>query len=164
MGVIIFMINLLILFASVCLCFFILNLFHELGHALPVIVSGDKNWRIVLGKGKQILMTKHFTVNLLIWSGEFIRESGYRSKFQHLLVIIGGPIVNVLMAILCFSILDYVNSSSIDFPIVTKSFVHWCFTILFFGNVIQFLYTAIPIKLGDDYISDGMRLVKLLRS
>ena len=54
------------------LMFLLSTLFHELGHAVGYMsATGDRQWHIRVGWGKQILNTKRLTVNLLVFDGLF---------------------------------------------------------------------------------------------
>lgn len=77
-------------------------LLHEFGHALGyMLATGDRNWHIQIGQGKQLLNTKALTINMIVIDGYFAPAENMMdlSKAQFVMMLSGGPIVSLLLVV-----------------------------------------------------------------
>ncbi|SET14396.1 site-2 protease family protein [Anaerobranca gottschalkii] len=156
--------NILIVSILVWLSFFIAVFLHEMGHALMYrIFFRDKDWHIRIGSGREIIKSKKFTIKAIPIDGYFYFEPKHRgSKFQYIMMLLGGPLTNILFIFL-LSFLLYILKGN-EQTLVQKILV-WLFEFSLRIHVVGFLLTAIPINFRNGplkgYTSDGMNILKI---
>ena len=141
-------------------------LFHELGHALGYRVStGKTGWKVIAGSGPKLLSISKLVFCLIPAGGYFIPDEETETDREKLMMLVGGPLVSLLQAILyviiSFCIKKHVQPESslyeILFPVSN---------FLLYFNFFQFLFTAIPVRYrivcrGSE--SDGLQIVHVLK-
>lgn len=130
-----------------------------MGHDIMYrIFFGDNDWHIRIGRGRTIIKLNKFTVNILPSSGFFkITSKKNRSKFQYIMMLLGGPLANLLSIILLAILFKITNASQLPF---VKYNLTWFLAFIFWCNILQFIGTILPMKLPfNGYISDGMRIL-----
>lgn len=160
--------NNLFLLLFVWICLFLVTLVHEMGHALMCrIFFKDKNWHIAIGSGRTIIKHKNFTIRVFPIKGSY--ESKYKSiykgsKFQYIMMYLGGPLANILFIVLLIFLLRIINAKELTFE--QRNLV-WFLSFMFWTNVSQFVGTVIPMKYSfgpyKGYISDGMRILNKVK-
>ena len=144
---------------------FLVYLVHEMGHVLMYrIFFRGKDWHITIGTGRIIIKLKKFTVRVFPTKGFFNITSKYKgSKFQYIMMFLGGPLANVSFIILLSFLLKIIHDNELTFQ---QENLVWFLAFIFWANVSQFLFTVIPMKLSfwpfKGYISDGMRILKMV--
>ena len=142
-------------------------LLHEFGHALGyMIATGDRNWNIQIGQGKQLLKTKALTVNMIVIDGFFEPvENKIDSKTQLVMTLSGGPVMSLLLVarllVLKFG-RTFLSSGIIDSGLI-KAFFYSALFINFF----ILLWSVIPargfFRNMDDVGTDVMQIIDALR-
>ena len=156
------LLNILLLLLLIWICMFLVNLVHEMGHSLMYrIFFREKDWNITIGEGRTIIKLKKFTVRIFPISGYYNYESKYEgSKFQRIMVHLGGPLANVFFIVLLIFLLQIITANELTFE--EKNLV-WFLKFTFWFNVFQFVFTAIPMKYSSwPYVgcmSDGMQIL-----
>lgn len=156
------LLNILLLLLLIWICIFLINLVHEMGHVLMYrIFFREKDWNITIGVGRTIIKLKKFTLRIFPISGHYNYKSKYDgSKFQRIMTHLGGPLANVLFIVLLRFLLHIITANKLTFE--QKNLV-WFLTFTFWGNVAQFVFTAVPMKYSswpyEGYISDGMEIL-----
>lgn len=153
------LLNILLLLLLVWICLFLVILGHEMGHALMYrIFFRDKDWHITIGTGRTIIKLKKFTVGVFPVSGFFNNAPQYEgSKFQYIMMLLGGPLANVFFIVLLFFLSQTIKANGLAFE---QKNLLWFLAFTFWTNVSQFVSAVVPIKFSD-YISDGMRILKV---
>jgi len=86
----------------------ITTLFHELGHAIPALLFTDKDVVIYIGAYEAVENGWNFSIgrlkgnimfNPLMWNGGLTQHSNTHSFWKTLLIILGGPIASMIIAI-----------------------------------------------------------------
>ena len=141
-------------------------LLHELGHALGYRISGGKaEWEIRAGSGPEILSTSKFIFCLLPVGGYFNPREDPGTRKEKLAMLIGGPIVNLLLAALfcaclfCFA--WFMNPESVLYEVLFP-----VSRFLVFFNLFQFLFTAVPMRyrvVCRGLESDGLQIALILK-
>ncbi len=137
-----------------------------MGHAIMYIIFfRDKNWNIAIGKGIPIIKLKKFTVRVLPATGFFNCTPKYKgSKFQYIMMFLGGPLANLLSIALLIFLSHIIKANE---PTLGQQNFAWFLRFAFWAHVFQFIFTAIPMKYSfgpyKGYISDGMRILKKAR-
>jgi len=158
------LLNILLLMLLVWICFFLVTFVHEMGHALMYrIFFRNNDWHITIGTGRTIIKLKKFTVRLLVTTGSFNFPSKYKgSKFQYIMMLLGGPLVNVFFIVLLMSLARTNLANELTFVHYN---LYWFLEFTFWAHVGQFVGTVVPMKLSfwpfKGYISDGMRILKM---
>lgn len=140
-------------------CMFLSILTHELGHLLMYrIFSRGKDWRITIGIGRTIVKFKRFTLKVCPITGWFgCRYVVNASKFQHIVMLLGGALANVCVIILlCFLV------QVIQFKELALGYTNLVATLEFLGctNFILAVTAIIPMKIFNGYTSDGWKILK----
>lgn len=147
---------------------FLVILVHEVGHAIMYLIFSrdkdkDKNWHITIGNGRTIIKLKKFIVKVFPITGYFNCDPEYKgSKFQYIMMLLGGPLANVLYIALLVFLLQIIKSNELTFE--QRNLV-WFLEFTFWTNVVQFVYTIVPMKylFGPlkGHTSDGMKILNL---
>ncbi|MEM9820487.1 MAG: M50 family metallopeptidase [Bacteroidota bacterium] len=86
----------------------ITTLFHELGHAIPALLFTDEKVTIYVGAYEAVEAGWNFSFgrlrgnimfNPLMWNGGLTQHSGTTSFWKTLLIILGGPIASMIIAL-----------------------------------------------------------------
>ena len=139
---------------------------HESGHALGYRIAGGRaGWRLIAGSGPELFRTARCSFRLIPAGGYFIPEEESGTKKEKILMLAGGPLVSLLLAVLfgtvCFGLRRWVPAGTelyeILFPV--SSF-------LLYFNFFQFFFTVLPIRYkvicrGSE--SDGLQILRTLR-
>ncbi|MGF1779793.1 hypothetical protein [Vibrio nomapromontoriensis] len=140
-----------------------LVLLHEIGHAIPILITGEK---VQITLGSSDFVSSLSIGGLSIQSSLIPLNVGYCStqaeltKAVNIVSIIGGPIVSALCAAILFALSRILEGQIIVFLV---RFGAWF-------SVFQFLLTIAPIQYGEWFLgyagvdSDGLRLIKLMRT
>lgn len=161
-----YLLNIILLLILIWICMFLVILVHEVGHAIMCqILFRDKNWHIRIGTGRPIIKLKKFTVRVFPISGFCNFTPKYKgSKFQYIMIYLGGPLANVFSIVLLIFLLQIIKANELTFE--QRNLV-WFLEFTFWTNVGQFVCTVVPMKYPfwpyKGYISDGMRILKLVR-
>ena len=141
-------------------------LLHELGHAAGYRISGGKaGWKVIAGSGPRLITVSRFTFCLIPAGGYFIPAEDPETNKGLILMSAGGPAVFLLQAALywavyfCISRFVQPESSLHEFLLPVSAF-------LFYFNLFQFLFTAIPMRyrvICRGFESDGLHIVHALR-
>jgi len=142
---------------------------HELGHAIPSLLFTDKpvtvyvgsygnidnTWQIAIGRLKYI-----FKLNLLDWNMGMCQHDGKVSRWQNVLIVLGGPIFSLLLGLTLWFF--YTSFSSEIALFVVAVFV--VSTILDF--IVNIIPSNKPLRLHDGgaMMNDGSQLVYLLQT
>lgn len=154
-----YILNVLLLVVFVWVCLFLTTLAHEAGHVVTYrILFRDKNWRIAVGSGKAIAKFKRFTFGIIpvfgAYTGEYKHQGG--SKFQHIMVYLGGPLANLLFIVLLVLL-------KVSLPESINPNYTWFLGFTFWANVFQLANSLIPMKYSyhpfPGAISDGKRIM-----
>ncbi len=145
------------------------TLFHELGHAIPALLFsegrvivyigsyGDTSKSLELHVGK---LSIYFKINLFDWKIGMCSHQGIPNIWKNMLVIIGGPVASLLIAI------PLVYIAATQFLAL-----HWILLIGIFAMsaTIDFVFNifpiAKPIQMHDGGVSynDGYQVVELAK-
>ncbi len=151
-------------FWAICL---ISILLHEFGHALGyMLVTGDRNWYIQVGQGKNLLTTKALTINIFVIDG-FFSPAGDKteySKSQLVMMLSGGPIMSLLLAA-GLSVLIFGGITPPE--LIASGMIKALFYAAFSINLFILLWSVIPAR-GffrdmEDVGTDGMQIINALR-
>ena len=140
----------------------LLTLVHEVGHAIPIICSGNKAV-ITLGGGtpfaKFDLSYVELSTSLFPLNVGYVQSTNELSRFTNIASIIGGPAISLALCILLFVAVGFVSN---PLGMFLLRFGFWfC--------LFQFLFTALPFEYNSLFVgyegmqSDGKRLLNLLR-
>ena len=166
MYIAVYLLNYLLFLIFIWICSFLVNFVHEMGHAIMYcIFFREKNWHITIGTGRLIVKLKKFTIKALPIKGFIKYVSKYKgSKFQYIMVSLGGPLANVFSIVLLIFLLQIIKAN--ELTIEQQNFV-WFLKFTFWAHVSQFIMTSIPMKYSfwpyNGYISDGMSILKKAR-
>lgn len=141
-------------------------LLHELGHALGHRLGGRRGaWKILVGSGATFLNTERLSLRVFPMGGYYLPEIEEESKREKLLMLAGGPLVSLLLALLYgllrFAVFPASNTGDglIDWGYVSS--------FLFLWNLFQFLFTALPLRyriVNRGQESDGRQFLSALKS
>lgn len=151
------------------LFFFLTVLLHELGHAAGFRIGGGKgDWRVTVGSGPVILNAARIKICLFPIGGYFLPadKNEPETKRGRLLMLAGGPAVSLLLAVLFF-VLSALLRRAGGADSETAQAVNSALAFLFYANLFQFLYTALPIRyrvVCRGLPSDGLQILRLLKS
>ena len=158
--------SLFIIFATMLLVSPILTLFHELGHAIFILLFTDDDVDIVIGEAQakigslklkriNICFNNIITYYGMCYWGKIKQESNI--KFKRIFISLGGPLASAIIAGISLLMCYYTRGS----------FMNRIFNIITWSSLIQFFMTIIPItyKSGSykDTISDGKNIMNILK-
>ena len=134
---------------------------HEMGHLLmfKMFYREDyKGWHIEIGKGRPIMEFNRLTLRLIPISGCFRFKTKIKvSKFQYIMMLIGGPLASLIFIFLLGFLFRYM---AITNNLVFKEHNLTRFLVfIFWGFIGQFIVTLFPMSFGG-YTSDGMQIIK----
>ena len=142
-------------------------LFHELGHALGyMLATGDRNWHVQVGQGKNLLTTKAVTVKMFVIDGFFApAENKADSKAQLVMTLSGGPIVSLLL-VAGLSVLRF-SGISIASEGVASGMIRPLLNISLLINLLILLWSVIPaygfFRDKEDVGTDVMQMINALK-
>lgn len=138
-------------------------IFHEIGHALPIILFSKHEVRIYLGSTN---IKKTFSVGrmhfYLKWGYFGLCEVDAKMKMtniQRLLFSIGGPFFSLITAIFSYYLIGKISNSMMI--IILNGIVIF--------SLMQFLITILPIKYPSwmgkyaNVYSDGYKIISLIK-
>lgn len=141
---------------------------HELGHAAGFrLGSGKGPWRVLVGSGPKLLNVGRLVLLLLPFGGYFIPDDDAEPKTKKgkLLMLAGGPLVSLLLAVL-FGVLRF----AVFTPDPSKGMLYgmlvYTSAFLLIFNLFQFLFTVIPVRyrvVCKGTVSDGLQFVHVLK-
>ncbi|MGV8146780.1 MAG: hypothetical protein ACLKAK_10390 [Alkaliphilus sp.] len=158
------LLNNLLFMLLIWICAFLVVFVHEMGHALMYrIFFRNNDWHITIGTGRTIIKLKKFTVRVFLSTGSFNFPSKYKgSKFQYIMMLLGGSLANVFFIILLIPLAKTNLANELTFAHYN---LYWFLGFTFWVNVSQFVFAVVPMKLSfwpfKGYISDGMRILKM---
>ncbi len=139
--------------------------FHEMGHAIPALLFTDKKVEVYVGSYGDISKTlqlkfgrlwMYLKVNIFNWQiGLCRREGDVNHKWQRAIIIIGGPIASLLIAIPIILKLKELESNELLFFL---ALIFICAAI--FDLVVNLYPFSRPMQMHDGGIafSDGTQL------
>ena len=146
---------------------FLSTLLHELGHAIGYMLStGDRHWHIRVGSGKRLFETKHLTVKLLTFDGNFDpAENKIDSKAKLISTLVGGPIVSLVLVVVLV-LLRY-RGISFHSEIITSSAIESFINFTLFCNLFILVLSIIPVHYFYGEIkgmeTDGLKILNALK-
>lgn len=161
------LLRILLLLSFMWISCFLITMIHELGHCLMYrIFFRDNRWHIYVGMGKTLIKQKRFTIRSIPIFGLFFPEGRKQgSKFQCIMLYLGGPIATVCFIIALSLLLYFIKSNQLD-----DTVINWdsLLTSMIQANFLIFIFTIIPMKypffpFKGNEISDGMRILMTLR-
>jgi hypothetical protein len=143
--------------------------FHELGHAIAARLVGRKNWRIIIGQGRFV---KDFHFLGLRWDVRVhpvgglavaTRIDGRYSRLEHFIFILGGPLVNAVLATFAWILI---------LPDSPWSFYQFTYSIeplhmFFWANLVSLANALYPRNVNTAHGrmgNDGRQLLNILRN
>lgn len=138
---------------------------HEFGHAIPALIFTKDNVKIILGK--EMKKKKEININRITlvirgfapFLGFVYWSSSRMTKFQKVLVTLGGPITSLVISLSLIFISKAIDNYIIKQIIIFSAIYH----------LFQCLFTIIPIKYPkwwkgyEGLPSDGYRVFKLIK-
>ena len=142
---------------------------HESGHALGCrITAGKMDWKILVGSGPKIFsIAKKYTFFLIPAGGYFAPEEELRTKKAKVTMLAGGPLFSLLLSVLFFSICRFSIFGLTDPESELYRVLFPVFSFLFYFNLFQFFFTAIPMRykvVCRGLESDGLQIVHALKN
>lgn len=146
----------------------ITTLFHELGHAIPALIYTPNRVVVHIGSYGDVAKSLHLTIgrldiyfqlNLLAWNLGMCTHEGELSIGQRLLILFGGPVFSVLLAVPLFT--QFFNPNVNDL-------LRFIIAVFFAGAVFDFFVNIIPVSRpivlhnGNVTYNDGQQIAQLL--
>lgn len=160
-------IELLVFVCAVWLLSFLSMFLHEFGHAAGyMIATGDKNWHIRVGWGKQFLNTKQLTINLLVFDGFFTpSDNKVDTKAKYIMTLLGGPVFSLLLVIVFGALRfsghsfqsDFFADGTIEFFLNTALYIN-LFILLFSVAPARYFYGEVK---GLE--TDGLQIIHAIK-
>ena len=158
------------LLVSVCAMWFLVffsTFSHELGHALGyMLATGDRNWHIRVGWGKQLLHTRALTVNLLVFDGFFSpSEEKIDTRAKLIATLAGGPVVSLLLVLG----LSYLRFGGFSFrsDLLAEGTIGFFLNYALFMNLFILLLSVVPGHYFHGKVkgleTDGMQILHALK-
>jgi tetratricopeptide (TPR) repeat protein len=151
----------LVFFGSLLLTFVVTILPHELAHALAALITGQRLFTVTLGSSGRILSVGQIfgydiVIHRILLGGSVLYspKNLYHARLRHFIVVLAGPMADVLLIVLAIFYLNRVAREGI-FYYMLGGFI-W-------GNIIQLAINLFPrkVRMGYNYIpSDGLNLLK----
>jgi tetratricopeptide (TPR) repeat protein len=155
--------NVLINFGSFLVAFKAAVIIHEVGHLLAAKAVGGIPTRMVLGRGHELYRTKIFNIRIVI-NSSFLGGYAYASfdqpkflKLRYGFYILGGVLLNVLVAVLLFSFFDLKFRNPRDEVSIALPFVIFLANAIMVINFVPYYATVLGMKVP----TDGLALLKL---
>ena len=153
---------------AVWLLTFLSFFLHELGHAAGhMLATGDRNWHIRVGWGKQLLNTKKLAVNLIVFDGYFTpAQTEYATKAKLIAMLAGGPAVSMLL----FAGFLALKLSGLSFQsdFLADGTVEWFLNYPLYLNLMLFVSSLLPMHYpwgeAKGMASDGLKIFRVLKS
>ncbi len=142
--------------------------FHEMGHAIPALLFTQKNVQVYVGSYGNISKTTNFELgrlkiyfkwNLLDWKMGMCRHEEVPKKtWQNVLIILGGPIASLIIALPILLNLRAIEPYPVPF-LIAIVFI----AAAFYDFVVNMIPTSSPIKMHDGSIAfcDGYALYNI---
>ena len=145
------------------------TLFHELGHALPALLFSREKVQVYIGTYGD---TKHgatvslgrldifFKFNFLAWNIGMCRHQGQTNAWRNFLIIVGGPIASLMIAI---PLLYFLSQAQ------THPLVHFAIFVFVGAALLDLVSNLFPYgnqmhtDNGKSIYNDGMQLLSLWR-
>jgi len=140
-------------------------LLHEVGHALGVIIFSKEKSYVYLGSKNGLNKENfrigriHFHINWAYFGFCAVKNSPPFSKFQSVMISVGGPIASLLLFVASYLVMAEVTHYEI------KNFLNG----IAYFNLFMFICTSIPIRYPSWYKpyaglpSDGYKIITLLK-
>lgn len=154
-----------LLFITIFILHFLIFFIHELGHGIGYTLStGDNEWSITIGTGKNLFKSKRLTLNIFMWRGRFFpKNKRIDTKHKLLATLAGRPIASFIILII------FLSTKEMFFGLdtfISDSAMNFIYAYLFNLNLFILLYSLVPIK-SDKYFhnygTDGYHILNLLR-
>ena len=142
------------------------TIFHELGHAIPALIFTKEQVKVYIGSYGDDYKTKSFSLgrlqfffrlNLMDWKIGMCTHKASTSRWQNIIIILGGPIASILISI------------PLVIALLNVALPQWLFYLLLcfvFGAIIDFFVNIIPNEYSSIYgravYSDGTQLIREL--
>ncbi len=140
---------------------------HECGHALGCrIAAGKMDWKIFVGSGPKIFSIANYTFFLIPAGGYFAPKEELRTKKEKVMMLAGGPLFSLLLTALFFSICRFSFFGLADPGNELYDFLFPVSSFLFYFNLFQFFFTAIPMRyriVCRGLESDGLQIIHTLK-
>lgn len=148
----------------------ITTLFHEMGHAIPALLFSKEEVIIYVGAYETTDQSRLFEFgrlkvfiefNPFFWNGGLCRHEAIQGFWKRLLVIIGGPIASVIIALpLLYLLVEYQEVKPLLF--LTSVYI----TSAVWDFIVNMIPSRTPIKVGGGAVvyNDGAQLLALILS
>ena len=159
--------NIVIFVCGIWLLTMLSVLLHEFGHALGYMLStGDRDWHIEVGQGKQLLNTKPLTINLFVIDGFLSADENKLNTKTHLITTLaGGPIMSLLLV--AGRLVLKFGGISPDSEVLASGMIKSLYYIALFINLLILLWSVIPahgfFRDMDDVGTDVMQIINTLK-
>ncbi len=160
-------IELLVFVCAMWFLAFLSTFLHELGHAAGyMLATGNRQWHIRVGWGKQLLHTRALTVNLLVFDGFFSpSEEKIDTRAKLVATLAGGPAVSLLL-VLGTSYLRF-GGFSFRSAVLAEGTIEFFLNGALFMNLFILLLSVIPGHYFYGKVkgleSDGMQILHALK-
>ena len=143
------------------------TLFHEMGHAIPALLFSKEKVQVYIGtygdteKGATLSLGRldiFFRFNFLAWNIGMCRHAGQINKWRSVVIILGGPIASLMIAVPLLSFLPQAEAQPL---------LHFAIFVFVAAAILDLVSNLFPYgnqmhtDNGQTIYNDGMQLLGL---